>query len=328
MAGTPPLPGLTLQAAAPCAPLPCCASSAQPVRVCVAGKIGEFVEDHRGRLVGVPFPLPTWAEAWVVPGRPGVSIDPSQYWKTRALCTAVLRQYEAEHLGVHIRVESTLDSGKGCGVSTTSMRAAATATAASIGVYLDPHWLARTTAAIEPCDAYASDGSLLLWDFRQGRPLSPEFALPYGVYLGAYPLNKTLDTAVVERRRPRYTAAERQRLRRIFAPLPDVLQARDLPTLALLATWSAELNQHYFPKPELPLLRTLQHAGVLLGFWVAHSGVAVGGIAAPQRLTESFTALAAGLGPGYRLFGFEQSRETEGVPFLSGCGQHLLAVTT
>jgi uncharacterized protein involved in propanediol utilization len=294
----------------------------------VAGKIGEFVEDHRGRLVGVPFPLPTWADVWVVPGRPGVSIDPSQYWKTRALCTAVLRQYEAEHLGVHIRVESTLDSGKGCGVSTTSMRAAAAATATSIGVHLDPNWLARTTAAIEPCDAYASDGSLLIWDFRHGRPLSPEFALPYGVYLGAYPLDKTLDTEVVDMRRPRYTATERQRLRRIFAQLPEVLQAQDLAILAILATWSAELNQHYFPKPELPLLRTLQRAGVLLGFWVAHSGVAVGGIAAPHRFAESFAALAEGLGPGYRLFGFEQSRETDGVPFLSGCGRRLLSVTT
>lgn len=109
MAGTPPRPGTTLRAPALCAPLPCCPLPAQPVRVGVAGKIGEFVEDHRGRLVGIPFPLPTWADVWVVPGRSGVSIDPSQYWKTRALCTAVLRQYEAEHLGVHIRVESTLD---------------------------------------------------------------------------------------------------------------------------------------------------------------------------------------------------------------------------
>jgi hypothetical protein len=43
-------------------------------------------------------------------------------------------------------------------------------------------------------------------------------------------------TEIVDRRRPRYTATERQRLRRIFAPLPEVLQAQDLATLATLTT--------------------------------------------------------------------------------------------
>lgn len=294
----------------------------------VAGKIGEFVEDHRGRLVPAPFPLATLAEAWIVPGCPGVSVEPPQYWKTRALCTAVLRAYGAERIGIHVRVTSALDSGKGCAVSTASMRAAAYATAECIGALLDPAWLARTMATIEPCDANASDGRVLVWDFKHGHALSPEWTLPYGVYLGAYPVEGTLDTGLVDTMRPDYTTAERCTLTRLFDEIPDVLRSQDLTTLAQFATLSAKIDQHYFPKPEFSVLQTLRRCGVLLGFWVAHSGVAFGGLAAPGSLAASFSAFAEALGPGYRLFAFEHDRETAGLPFLIGCGGRLLSMMT
>lgn len=299
-----------------------------PVRKTVPGKIGEFVEDQRGRLVGAQFPIATIATVIPTLDRPGVTVTPTGFWKTATLCQRVLEASGVNRLGVHVYIESILAAGKGCATSTSSMRAAAYALAEAIGELIDHESLAKEMAAIEPSDANVSDGRLVVWDFKRGQRLSPDFSLPHGAYVGGYPLDRWLDTDVVQQQRPRYTGAECTQLDEVFAAIPDVLDRSDRPALATLATISATINNRYFPKPEFPLLHQLCRDQVIEGFWVAHSGVAFGIIAAPQQLERVFKEIACSIGSGYQLFGFCHDATTDGLPFLMGCGSRLQTVTT
>lgn len=291
-------------------------------------KMGELVQSHAdGWLVGMPFPLKTTVTATVT-DEPGVSIEPASFSKTQRLCQALLEEHHISGVGIHLCVLLPVPPGMGCATSTVSMRLSAQATADAMGILLDPRWLGQAMARIEPCDASCSDGKLVLWEFKRGYPLSCEYLLPHGAFVAAYPRDRALDTDVVDQCRPTYSCDERARLSHIYESLPEALRSRSLKRLAQMATLSAETNNHYFPKPEIHVLRDLRRREVIDGFFVAHSGSVVGAFGQRGRLKQIFDEFTRSLGPGYDVFGFEQDEKTERLPFLSGCGKRLLHNST
>jgi uncharacterized protein involved in propanediol utilization len=291
-------------------------------------KMGELVQSHVDRwLVGMPFPLAASAVATLV-DEVGVSIEPSSFTKTRRLCEALLEEHQISSVGVRLRVSLPVPPGMGCGTSTTSMKLGAQATADAMGIMLDPRWLGEAMARIEPCDASCSDGRLVLWEFKRGQPLSGEYPLAQACYVAAYPRGRALDTDIVDRARPVYASSEARRLEEIYRELPTVLQNAAPDRLSELTSISADINDTYFQKPELRMLRELRRSGAILGYFVAHSGTVVGALGRAGTLRRTFDDFSKGLGPGYEVFGFEHDADTMGVPFLKGCGQRLLRVST
>ena len=293
----------------------------------LAGKLGEFVQDHgTHRLVAVPWPSPTTGRARLVPERRGLSLAPEGSWKTRSVCTKLVRAFGMEHVGVHVEVMSSLHTSKGCGTSSVEMRAAAEALAHCLGLELDMRRLARWMTQIEPSDAIASDGRPIAWDYLRGKALSREMRLPVGYYVGGYPLASSLDTDAVDRQRPRYRPREARDIDAAFDQAMEAIRKGDLPLLGEAASLSAELNDRYFPKPELPLLQSLRRDWSCLGYWVAHSGVAFGLMTEVERGPALLRRVARSLGPGYRIQGFSNDPDTLAHPFLAGCGSRLMSV--
>jgi len=288
-------------------------------RCVLAGKLGEFVQDHgTTRLVAVPWPCPTSAVASLDPARRGPQVEPSDRWKTQALCRLVVADFGLETAGVRVRVQSSLDASKGCGTSSAEMRAAARALAQCIGMELDPERLARHMVSIEPSDAVVSDGRVVLWNFREGTALSEELRLPEAYYVGGYPLAVELATDLVEKRRPSYSASEARAIATTIDQAVAALRSGDPEMLGAATVASAELNDRFFPKAEMALLRRLRSEGRCHGYWVAHSGVAFGLFARLDQGPGLFRELVRALGSGYRLFGFAHDAHLASLPFLAG----------
>jgi L-threonine kinase len=293
------------------------------VRRSSAIKMGELVQSHaQGWLLGMPFPVRCTVTA-MFSETPGVFIEPASFTKTRRLCELLLQEHNITDVGVRLIVSLPVSIGMGCGTSTTSMRLGVQATADLMGVMIDARWLGQAMAQIEPCDAVCTDGRLLLWQFKRGMPLSCEYSLPHGVFVAAYPRARPLDTDAVDKCRPSYNVEEQERLAQIYESLPDILGNGSLKELADKTSLSAEVNNNYFPKPEIAALRHLRQKGIIEGYFVAHSGSVVGVIGRPGSIKSVFRAFVDVLGAGYDVFGFQNDEKVARLPFLIGCGNTL-----
>src|SRR5262249_5205567 len=101
-----------------------------------------------------------------------------------------------------------------------------------------------------------------------------------------------------------------------------VLAAGDAAALAELASLSLDLNDKYYGKAEMPLLRRLRRDGVILGYFGAHSGTCFGGICRPADTDRVALAFRDALGPGYRVVGWAVDSRNHGLPFLLGQPRH------
>jgi uncharacterized protein involved in propanediol utilization len=285
----------------------------------VPGKVGEFVEDHRGWLVPVVFPWATKVAVSIAPGKGSIQICPTSFSKMRRVCELLLRSFQREE-GVDVKatVLRCPPVGRGLATSTTTMFATCRALAAVLGVQTGPQEIARLLAHIEPTDACtAQEGMLVMWDFLKGLPLSEEYRLPEGGYIGIVPLHRSLITDTIKR--PVYRRTELSRLEALFHEVPNALRAGDAPWLADASSRSIEINDTYFPKPELPILRQLRQSGAALGYFGAHSGTASGLITRPERFQEVFDEVVRRMlsawKEGYRVVGFRYTAEDQKRPF-------------
>ncbi len=294
-------------------------------------KFGELVQDHRGRLVGMPWPLTCYATARLkaTPGVSAVNANGLRLAKTERVLTTFLQSHARLRVGLDVVLQDPVPDGIGCAISTANMRLAVTASARLLGVHVSRSWLARRLSAIEPTDALGlNDGRTCVWDFFKGKALSPSYRVPHGTYVGAFPRGQSLPTDTLAGRRPSYTARERQLLDGIFAQIISTLRTRSLPGLARLASISADVNNVYFFKKEIPTLNAMTYRGEILGYWSAHSGTVFGAIGWPGQLDSLARSLAKRLGAGYEIFGFQCDAETDWAPFLINCGRRVLHLST
>jgi uncharacterized protein involved in propanediol utilization len=286
-------------------------------RSVVAGKWGELYEDHElGVLLGCPAPFPTIA-TMRLNDNGVVMVNPRGYSKTRRLVEFLLRTYAPRGTGAVVSVSSGQQDGCGLATSTWSMLAAAKATFELLKIPPDYTLLADEMVKIEPTDAIGvQDGHMVLWDFNRGRRLSDEYASPPAGFVGAVPLHRRLLTADVARRRPIYTRRQRRALDGALAALCVALAKGDSRILAEAATISSEVNDMYFPKPELPVLRSLHRDGKIFGYFVAHSGTCYGAVCEPGEITDIFHEFRARFGTDYRVVAWVNGPSHQDVSFL------------
>jgi uncharacterized protein involved in propanediol utilization len=290
-----------------------CTPTAVAERVCT-GKWGEFLEDHqRGILVAVPFPTQTRATATFWDRMPRVKVEPAAFVKTRVLIEALRTRVGCG--GLKIAIKRAPPIGYGLGSSTLTMYAGALAVYDLLRIKPDLEWLGRAMANIEPTDALCTEGQIVVWDFERGQPLSRRYRLPHGTYIGAYLVGRQVITEKIAKARPRYAASERRSLRDCFDRIHSILEMEDLRGLCQISCRSADINQIYFPKPEHGVLRSLKNRGIILGYFVAHSGSAFGVIAGARQGRAAFEHLKRELTSGYEILGFTMDEKTRRLPF-------------
>jgi uncharacterized protein involved in propanediol utilization len=294
-----------------------------------AAKLGELYEDQsKPEGVGMPFPLPVRATATVRMGDGLVDVQPAPSDKANNILRAVLRRHRLD-VGVSVHIERAVQPGKGGATSSGDMELAVRATLAALGLSVDSTSLRHSMAAIEPTDRLgAADGALQRWNFATARPLGRRHRLPHGTWVAGYPRAGCVATESIHGRRPTYTARERADLDLAAQALPSVLRARWLGGLAKIAGLSATINDEYFPRPELPRLRRLRDRGAALGFWCAHTGLALGAVGAPGRRDGLLADFAAAVGSGWDIWAFESTPALDRLPFLLGAGSTVVHLTT
>lgn len=282
----------------------------------VAQKAGELFQNHEtGECVGMPHPEATMAVVVVTEEDEGVTVVPAAFWKTRVIVERILERHDM-HVGTQVMVECG-KVGVGMASSTTSMRAAGMATYKALGIYVDHVWLAAEMATIEPSDSNTSDGKLALWNFFKGARRTLDYSLPVGAYVVAIPpAHHTLLTADVNRTRPVYTDAERAELADLRVNLLRALEADDTKGLSRVASRSIEINDAYFPKPELRILQELHSNGITFGHFGGHSGTILGAIGAVGHARVIAEQLAGRLPSDWTIAFYDYTARARSKPFL------------
>ena len=281
----------------------------------VPQKAGELFQNHEtGECVGMPHPEPTTAIV-AVTDHDGVRVGPRGFWKTRTIVERILARHDMR-VGIRVIVECGT-VGVGMASSTTSMRAAAMATHMALGIHVDHTWLAAEMATIEPSDSNTSDGKLAMWNFLEGARCSRDYSLPEGAYVVAIPpAHNTVFTDDLHPNRPAYNEIQRAKLAELRADLLRALEAGDTKRMAEAASRSIEINDTYFPKPELELLQELHSKGLTFGHFGGHSGTVLGAIGAVGNARVIADQLAAGLPSDWMLASYDYTARACTRPFL------------
>ena len=293
----------------------------------LSGKRGELVQGQTTGgldfLCAMPFPIAASARIALRTGR-HFSTDPEGMHKTARFARSLLDFASLDEIGGHIKFALDEKIGVGCGTSSQMMQLVYNAVAATGCAMLNESEYGRLIASLEPNDFFCSNGFTQFWEYKRGLRLSEPFSLPSGCYVAGYPVEGTLCTEDVDRRRPRYTDAELQIFDDVFAELVPAARRGDTRALGEMTSASADINNRWFPKSELVSLRALVKKGIADGYFVGHSGTVVGAFHKdPDALNALLAAFTAAVGPGYDIAGFSQTSETRKFPFLFGCAATL-----
>jgi len=321
--------GLVLPAAGVCFP---CDDVLAIGSATLSGKRGEWVQGQTTGgvdfLCAMPFPISASARIALRAGRQ-ISTDPEGMHKTAKFARSLLDFASLHEIGGHIRFTLHEKIGVGCGTSSQMMQLVYNALAATSCALLNVSEYGRLIASLEPNDFFCCNGFTQLWEYKRGLRLSEAFGLPSGCYVAGYPTERTLFTEDVDRRRPRYTAAEAQIFDDIFAELVPAARRGDTRAIGEMTAASADINDRWFPKLELGNVRELVRKRDADGYFVAHSGTVVGAFHRdPDALHALLTAFTAAVGRGHDIAGFSQTSETRKFPFLFGCGSTLRRIVS
>jgi uncharacterized protein involved in propanediol utilization len=293
----------------------------------LSGKRGELVQGQTTSgldfLCAMPFPIAASARITLHAGR-HISTDPNGMHRTANFARTLLDIASLHEVGGHVKFTLHEKIGVGCGTSSQMMQLVHNALAAEGCAMLNFSEYGRLIASLEPNDFFCSNGFTQFWEYKRGLRLSEAFSPPPACYVAGYPIGQTLYTNDVDRRRPRYTASELHIFDDIFAEFVPAARRADTRALGEMTCASADINDVWFSKPNLPNLRSLVKQRIADGYFVAHSGTIVGAFHSdPEALDSLLAAFTAAVGRDYDIAGFAQTADTRKYPFLFSCGSTL-----
>ncbi|MHB0868717.1 MAG: GHMP family kinase ATP-binding protein [Chloroflexota bacterium] len=216
--------------------------------------------------------------------RGGVAQDPALHRSTKARRAAAMTLERLGWGGIPftLEVDCPVPPSKGFGSSTADVVGAIAASAAAVGVSLDPLEMARLAVAVEPSDGTMFPG-LALFDHRTaGRwePLGPTPPLLVAVLefegsVDTLEYNAKLDLD--------YLRSVEATHREALGMLRQGVRERRYQLIGLATTASAMANQRLLPKPELDQVIALGARFHALGVCAAHSGTALGILFQPEE---------------------------------------------
>jgi uncharacterized protein involved in propanediol utilization len=279
-------------------------------------------------LCAMPFPIPASVVVSLLP-ETGIATLPAAMDKTARFTRHLLDLALLKEVGAFVEFTMGEKVGVGCGTSSQMMQLVFTALAATGCAMLSPSDYGRLATSIEPSDIFCPNGTTLLWEYTRGLRLSDTFALPAGAYVAGYPLDETLSTDDVHRRRPCYTDGERKLFDDIFAEFAAAARRGDLRAVGEMTSVSADINDQWFPKPPLGNVRQLVKNREADGYFVAHSGTVIGAfVGDADRGKRLLSKFCAAIGRGHDVAGFCVTPENREQPFLIGAGRTLRRITT
>jgi len=183
---------------------------------------------------------------------------------------------------IQVKVQSSIQRGKGLASSTADICAAVAALAELMQYRLSEEELARIAVAVEPTDSILFK-DLTLFDHLSGAYIERLGPVPkFDILLcEGYGIVDTLtfrtDKNYLTKLRPRDNA---------LAQMRKGIANQDLAVIGQAATASACLNQDLLPKPYLDELLAVADQAGALGVNVAHSGTVCGIICGPRTDQE------------------------------------------
>ena len=254
--------------------------------VCPAS-CGELVQGTwNGVNFLVPCPIDLYSQA-VVKLRPGTGLSgPSDRPKALEAVRRTLNFLGSPELGGELWLDSSIPRGKGMASSTADIGAAASATAAALGMALQPRDLLSLAVGIEPTDGTLLPGVTLVdhvrgsWQLPLGRgPEAGILALDLGGQVDTLEFNAQPGLAEKNRENEPLT-------RQAFLLVRRGIQEKNLALLGQGAVLSAEANQSVLFKPLLSELKEWSRRRGAAGIVAAHSGTVLGLIYPPERDLE------------------------------------------
>ncbi|MGE5618673.1 MAG: hypothetical protein ACM3US_05395 [Sphingomonadaceae bacterium] len=246
----------------------------------------------RAGLRPTPMPEPSGRTRWPASARgPGDARDPDPRRGGRVPgSTEKARRAAAltlEHLGLGgvpftVEVDCPVPASKGFGSSTADVVGAIAASAAAVGVSLDPLEVARLAVAVEPSDGTMFPG-LAVFDHRTAARWEPLGRTP-PLLVAVLEFEGTVDTleynAGLDLARLRSMEATH---REALGMLRRGMEEQRYQLIGLATTASAVANQILLSKPQLDEVIALGAEYHALGVCAAHSGTALGVLFAPEE---------------------------------------------
>ncbi len=204
---------------------------------------------------------------------------PSGHWKTRTACERLLASLGLPLRG-RISIESDLLHEKGMASSSADIIAACRAIGAYYGTDLEPAFLAKLAASVEPTDGVMYPG-LNAFNQHAGRLIEPLGAASYEI-IGVI-LDGGVGTVEYDSKSIRYSSDDKERFELAYRRAKRGLACGDIGLMGTASTISSRINQSRLEKPHLEALISRCGKWGGAGVVIAHSGVVIGVIADPSN---------------------------------------------
>lgn len=257
---------------------PRCGIAAVPF---TCGELVQGVLDGAPCLVSCPIDHYSAARVTLLPGG-AADLAPCRPKATAAIIAGLRHFGLPDALGVRLRIQSPLPTGRGYGSSTADIAAALYALAVATDRVLASRDLASLAVAIEPTDSSPFPG-LVLFDHRTGSRLELLGPAP-SLDIVVLDPGGEVDTQRYNRVNRTYAQMQlRSQHDTAFALVCSGVQRHDLESLGAGATLSAEVHQLLLHNPLLDTTLSLARHVNAVGVCRAHSGTLLGLMLDPAR---------------------------------------------